>query len=50
MPVSQKDLQRINRAVEFAEQHLSQMISVATMARHVNMSEFHFQIVEIEIK
>ncbi|MCJ8336846.1 MAG: AraC family transcriptional regulator [Pseudomonadales bacterium] len=42
MPVSQKDLQRINRAVEYAEQHLSQMISVATMARHVNMSEFHF--------
>jgi len=42
MPISHKDLQRINRAVEYAEKNLGQMISVAAMARQVNMSEFHF--------
>lgn len=42
MTVSQKDLQRINQAVAFVEQHLADAITVASMAQHVNMSEFHF--------
>ncbi|MEH6448657.1 MAG: AraC family transcriptional regulator [Oleispira sp.] len=42
MAASQKDLQRINQAVVYVEEHLADIITVAKMAQQVNMSEFHF--------
>lgn len=42
MAVSQKDLQRINKAVQYVEVHLHEVITVASMASQVNVSEFHF--------
>lgn len=42
MAVSQKDLQRINQAVNYVDQHLAHVITVASMAQQVNLSEFHF--------
>lgn len=42
MAASQKDLQRINQAVVYVDEHLADTITVAKMAQQVNMSEFHF--------
>lgn len=42
MAVSQKDLQRINQAVNYVDQNLAQTITVSKMAQQVNLSEFHF--------
>lgn len=42
MAVSQKDLQRINQAVNYVDLHLAQTITLTSMAKQVNLSEFHF--------
>jgi len=42
MAVSHKDLQRINKAVVYVDNHLHEAITVASMAQQINMSEFHF--------
>ena len=42
MKIAQRDLQRVNRAIEFVGKHLSQVISVADIAKQVYVSEFHF--------
>ncbi len=42
MAATQKDLQRINQAVVYVDEHLADTITVAKMAQQVNMSEFHF--------
>ncbi len=42
MAASQKDLQRINQAVIYVDDHLAENISIASMAKHIHMSEFHF--------
>lgn len=42
MAASQKDLQRINQAVVYVDDHLAESISISSMAKYINMSEFHF--------
>jgi len=42
MAATQKDLQRINQAVVYVDEHLADTITVAKMAQQVNLSEFHF--------
>lgn len=42
LTVTHRDLQRVNRAVEYVKSHLADKISVADIAKQVHLSEFHF--------
>jgi AraC family transcriptional regulator len=42
MIVSQRDLQRVNHAIEYVTRNLSAKITVADIAAQVHVSEFHF--------